>query len=287
MRIVTSVAAMQRLARQWRRRGARVGLVPTMGFLHEGHLSLIKRARQSVGPRGQVVVSIYVNPTQFAPTEDLSRYPRDFARDKKSCRDAGVDVIFAPNDRQMYPAGSADAFSTFVIEESVSSGMEGASRPTHFRGVTTVVAKLFNIVQADIAIFGAKDFQQAAVVKRMVRDLNFPLKIIVAPTRREPDGLALSSRNKYLTTAMRAQATVLSRSIQMARASVSKSKSISAEELKSVVKELVEREPDAELDYVEFFDPDTLIPVSRAASGTHMALAVFVGKTRLIDNGQL
>jgi pantoate--beta-alanine ligase len=287
MRIVTSIAAMQRLARQWRRRGARVGLVPTMGFLHDGHLSLIKRARQAVGPRGQVVVSIYVNPTQFAPGEDLGRYPRDFARDKLLCSGAGVDVIFAPGDRQMYPAGTAKAFSTFVVEESLSNSMEGASRPTHFRGVTTVVAKLFNIVQPDFAVFGAKDFQQAAIVKCMVRDLNFSLKILVAPTRREPDGLALSSRNKYLTGALRPQATVLSRAIQMARAAVSKSKSISAEELKSVVKELVEREPDAQLDYVEFFDPDTLIPVSRAGSGAHMALAVFIGKTRLIDNGEL
>ncbi len=284
MRIVTSVAAMQRLAREWRGRRTRVGLVPTMGFLHDGHLSLVRRARQAVGPRGQVVVSIYVNPTQFAPTEDLSRYPRDFARDKKLCRAAGVDVIFAPDDRQMYPANGAGAFSTFVAEESLSRGMEGASRPSHFRGVTTVVAKLFNIVQPDIAVFGAKDFQQAAIVRRMVRDLNFPLKIIVAPTQRERDGLAMSSRNKYLTGGLRPQATVLWRALQSARDAVKKSQTISAARLKADLKKLVESEPDARLDYVEIFDPETLVPVSQARRGMHLALAVFVGKTRLIDN---
>ena len=284
MRIVTSVAAMQRLAKQWQGRKTRVGLVPTMGFLHGGHLSLIKRARQIVGPRGQVVVSIYVNPTQFAPGEDLSRYPRDFARDKKLCVAAGADVIFAPDDRQMYPPKGAGEYSTYVVEESLSRGMEGASRPTHFRGVTTVVAKLFNIVQPEIAVFGAKDFQQAAVVQRMVRDLNFPLKIVVAPTCREPDGLALSSRNKYLIGNLRAQATVLWRAIQKAQADVRKSKSIPAARLKTDLKKFIECETDARLDYVEFFDPETLIPISKVTSGTHLALAVFIGKTRLIDN---
>ncbi|HZQ45672.1 MAG TPA: pantoate--beta-alanine ligase [Verrucomicrobiae bacterium] len=287
MRIVTSAAVMQRLAKQWRSQKARVGLVPTMGFLHEGHLSLIKRARQRIGPRGQVVVSIYVNPTQFAPGEDLSRYPRDFARDKKLCHGAGANVIFAPDDRQMYPPNGTGAYSTYVVEESLSRGMEGASRPTHFRGVTTVVAKLFNIVQPELAVFGAKDFQQAAVIRRMARDLNFPLKIDVAPTRREPDGLALSSRNKYLTGNLRAQATVLWRAIQKSKAAARKSKAIPATRLKMELKKLVEREPDARLDYVEFFEPDTLTPVSKVTRGTQMALAVFIGKTRLIDNARL
>jgi pantoate--beta-alanine ligase len=287
MRIVTSVAAMQRLAKQWQSWKARVGLVPTMGFLHEGHLSLIKRARQMVGPRGQVVVSIYVNPTQFAPGEDLSRYPRDFARDKKLCQGAGADVIFAPDDRQMYPQNGAGAYSTYVVEEKLSRGMEGASRPTHFRGVTTVVAKLFNIVQPEIVVFGAKDFQQAVIIRRMARDLNFPLKIVVAPTRREPDGLALSSRNKYLIGNLRPQATVLWRAIQKAQAAVRESKAIPASRLKEDLKKFVEHEPDARLDYVEFFEPDTLSPVSKVTRGTHLALAVFIGKTRLIDNAKL
>ena len=167
MRIVTSVATMQRLAMEWNRRGVPVGLVPTMGYLHGGHVSLVRKARQRAGKRGVVVVSIYVNPTQFAPTEDLANYPRDLPRDKKLCRDAGVDVVFVPGDQQMYPAQQAAKFSTCVVEEILSRGMEGVSRPTHFRGVVTVVAKLFNIVRPDVAVFGAKDFQQAAIVKRM------------------------------------------------------------------------------------------------------------------------
>ena len=199
MRVIQSWRSMQRQALQWRRAGVRIGFVPTMGFLHDGHMSLVRRARKAVGPEGKVVVSIYVNPTQFAPTEDLAKYPRDLARDKQLCRNEGVDVIFLPGDAEMYPGQDAGDYSTYVVEERLSQGMEGASRPTHFRGVTTVVAKLFNIVQPDIAVFGQKDFQQAAVIKRMVADLNFPVQLIVAPTGREPDGLALSSRNKYLT----------------------------------------------------------------------------------------
>src|SRR5580765_1012051 len=175
MRIVTSVAAMQRLARQWQQRGTRIGLVPTMGYLHDGHLSLVRKARRCVGKSGKVVVSIYVNPTQFGPTEDLSRYPRDLKRDLKLCRAEGVDVVFAPSDAEIYPGKAEGQYSTYVVEENLSRTMEGASRPTHFRGVTTVVAKLFNIVQPGLAIFGAKDWQQAAIVKRMVADLNFPM----------------------------------------------------------------------------------------------------------------
>ncbi len=288
MRIVTSVTAMQRLAGRWQSRKRRVGFVPTLGFLHEGHLSLVRRAREIVGPRGCVVVSIYVNPTQFGPKEDLSRYPRDFARDKKLCRGAGVDVIFAPDDKDIYPQNGAGAYSTYVVEEALSRGMEGASRPTHFRGVTTIVAKLFNIVRPEVAVFGAKDFQQAAVVRRMTRDLNYPLKIVVAPIHREPDGLAMSSRNKYLLGNMREQAIVLWRSIQKARTTVRKStKPIPAGELKADLKKMIGSEPAARLDYVEFFEPDTLAPVSKVTRGTQMALAVFIGKTRLIDNARL
>ena len=279
---------MRRLARSWQRARMRVGLVPTMGYLHAGHMSLVHRARGLVGRRGQVVVSIYVNPTQFSPQEDLSRYPRDMARDARLCRDADVDVIFAPDDKQMYPRGEAGGFSTFVAEESLSRSMEGKSRPTHFRGVTTVVAKLFNIVRPELAVFGAKDFQQAAIVKRMVRDLNFPLKIVVARIRREADGLAMSSRNKYLVGDLRTQALVLSRALAQARAAVREaSRPIPAGRLKAELKQFIERAPAARVDYVEFFEPATLIPVPSVTRGTQMALAVFVGKTRLIDNTRL
>src|SRR5262245_52203058 len=164
---------MQRLSLRWKKQGQRIGFVPTMGYLHAGHLSLVKRARRIVGKRGKVVVSIYVNPTQFGPKEDFSRYPRDLKRDLKSCRAAGVDVVFTPNDGQMYAGKTDGGYSTYVVEESLSPRMEGASRPGHFRGVTTIVAKLFSIVAPDAAVFGAKDWQQAAVIKRMTRDLNF------------------------------------------------------------------------------------------------------------------
>ena len=290
---------MQRLARKWQRAGTRIGFVPTMGYLHAGHLSLVKRARQAVGKNGRVVVSIYVNPTQFAPTEDLSKYPRDLKRDLKLLRELKVDVVFTPSDAEMYSVGSSrcddrtaqravpTSFSAYVVEEKLSRTMEGASRPTHFRGVTTIVAKLFNIVLPDVAVFGQKDFQQAAIIKRMVNDLNFLVKIIVAPTVREADGLAMSSRNKYLTGDLRRQATILWRAIQTAKAAIKKSKSVSAAKLKADLKKLIESEPDAKLDYVEFFEPETLSPASKISRGTQMALAVFVGKTRLIDNARL
>jgi pantoate--beta-alanine ligase len=306
MRIVSTAAAMQKNALQWKRRGIRIGFVPTMGYLHAGHLSLVREARKRVGKKGKVVVSIYVNPTQFAPTEDLAKYPRDLKRDLKMCRDAGVDVVFTPNDKEMYPSGSGTgilpvnfrgkhagkmpaplSFSTYVVEEKLSRTMEGAARPTHFRGVTSVVAKLFNLVLPDVAMFGQKDFQQAAIIKRMVADLNFPVKIIVAPTVREPDGLAMSSRNKYLVGDLRRQATVLWRAIQKTKAAVRKSEGVSAAELRMHLKKMIKKEPDARLDYVEFFNPETLVPVAQVTHGTQMALAVFVGKTRLIDNAQL
>jgi pantoate--beta-alanine ligase len=307
MQIVSSVAAMQRLAKKWRRAGTRIGFVPTMGYLHAGHLSLVKRARQAVGKNGKVVVSIYVNPTQFAPTEDFSKYPRDLKRDLKLLRELKVDVVFTPSDAEMYPrwgeatdepnlanqsatAARGDArptnFSTYVVEEKLSLTMEGTSRPTHFRGVTTVVAKLFNIVLPDVAVFGQKDFQQAAIIQRMVADLNFPVKIVVAPTLRERDGLALSSRNKYLDAGQRSQAVILFHALQAAQAAV-KMKSISAARLKADLIKFITATPFARLDYVEFFDPETLQPVSQVKRGTQMALAVSFGKTRLIDNARL
>ncbi|MGA2240658.1 MAG: pantoate--beta-alanine ligase [Verrucomicrobiota bacterium] len=302
MRIVSSIAAMQQLAKKWQRTGKRIGFVPTMGYLHAGHLSLVREARKRVGKAGKVVVSIYVNPTQFGPKEDFSKYPRDLKRDFKLCREARVDVVFTPGDKEMYPTldcgdmsplskrrhvGALQDFSTYIVEENLSRTMEGASRPTHFRGVTTVVAKLFNLVLPDVAVFGAKDWQQAAIIKRMVADLNFPVKIIVAPTLRERDGLAMSSRNKYLAGDLRRQATVLWRAIQTARTAVKRSKAVPAVKLKADLKRLIESEPAARLDYVEFFEPDTLSPVLKATRGAHMALAVFVGKTRLIDNAHL
>jgi pantoate--beta-alanine ligase len=298
MQIVSSIVAMQRLALRWRRQGIRIGFVPTMGFLHAGHLSLVKHARKLVGKRGKVVLSIYVNPTQFGPKEDFSKYPRDLKRDLKLCRVEGVDVVFTPSDVEMYPGrgkqkaesrkrkAESDLYSTYVVEESLSQSMEGASRPTHFRGVTTIVAKLFNIVLPDAAVFGAKDFQQAAIIQRMAKDLNFPLEVVVAPTLREADGLAMSSRNKYLEGDLRTQAVVLWRSIQKAQATVKKC-AVSATKLKAELKKLIEVEPAARLDYIEFFDPETLVPVTKVTRGTQMALAVFVGKTRLIDNARL
>jgi pantoate--beta-alanine ligase len=288
MRILTSVTAMQGLARRWRRAGARVGFVPTMGCLHAGHLSLVARARRWVGRRGQVVVSLFVNPTQFAPQEDLAAYPRDLAQDIALCRRAGVDVLFRPTDRAMYPQRPGADFSTYVVEESLARGMEGVSRPTHFRGVTTVVAKLFQLVLPDVAVFGAKDYQQAAVVRRMVRDLNFPVRIVVAPTLREPDGLAMSSRNRYLAAGERPQAVALWQALQEARRAVrSARRSLPAGRLKAELKWLIETRPDARVDYLEFFEPDTLKPLNRVGRGAHLALAVFIGRTRLIDNGRL
>jgi len=274
---------MQRSALAWRRKGARVGFVPTMGYLHAGHISLVKRARRLVGPKGIVVVSIFVNPAQFAPTEDLARYPRDLARDRQLCREAGTDVLFVPDKKEMYPEG----FSTYVVEDKLSQNMEGASRPTHFRGVTTVVLKLFNIVMPDVAVFGAKDFQQAAVVRRMVKDLNVPVKIVIAPTVRERDGLAMSSRNKYLEGDLRAQAVVLSQALARAREAVGNGRAVTSSALRSELRALIERQPAARVDYIEFFDPETLEKVERVGRDSHMAMAVFIGNTRLIDNASL
>ncbi len=288
MRVVVGLGEMQRLARSWQREGLRIGFVPTMGALHEGHLSLVRQARRRVGVRGRVVVSVFVNPTQFAPHEDFDHYPRDLARDRALCRTAGADVVFAPRSTGMYPPPPAPPCSTAVVEEALTRAMEGAARPTHFRGVTTVVAKLFNLVLPDVAVFGAKDWQQAMVARRMARDLNFPLQVVVAPTVRESDGLALSSRNRYLSPDERRQATVLWRSIQWARRRVRASRRpIPAAELRRGVARLIAAEPAARVDYIAFFDSESLQPVRAARKGSHMALAVCVGKTRLIDNARL
>ncbi|MCU0788835.1 MAG: pantoate--beta-alanine ligase [Verrucomicrobia bacterium] len=286
MRVIADIHKMQSQAGRWLRQGIRVVLVPTMGCLHAGHLSLIQRARREAGRKGVVVVSIYVNPTQFGPKEDFDRYPRDLKADLALCRKAGVSTVFAPTDQAMYPGGSKERFDTYVVAAHLSQIMEGHSRPTHFQGVTTVVAKLFNLVRPVVAVFGAKDWQQAVILKRMVADLNFPVQMIISPIVREPDGLALSSRNRYLSPGQRGQATVLWRSLQHARKRV-RHGGVGAARLRSEVGQLVHEQPDARLDYVEFFDGETLVPVKTVHRGTHMALAAFVGRTRLIDNGRL
>lgn len=288
VKIVRTARSMQNLALQARGRGIRIGFVPTMGYLHEGHVALMKDARKRIGQQGLLVVSIYVNPTQFGPTEDLSRYPRDFRRDRRLCREAGVDVVFYPQDSEMYPGRSEGLYSTYVTEVALSVGMEGASRPTHFRGVTTVVAKLFNLVLPEVAVFGQKDCQQASIIQRMAKDLNFPVRVVVAPTRRERDGLAMSSRNAYLTPSQRSQAVCLSQALNLARQLVRASvRPLSAAVLTAKLQRLIDRAPEARVDYIAFFDPRSFQPVKRVGGGTHLALAVFFGKTRLIDNALL
>jgi pantoate--beta-alanine ligase len=288
MRIIGRIGAMQALAGKWRKAGLSSAFVPTMGFLHAGHVSLMQRARQLAGASGQVVVSIFVNPTQFGPNEDLNKYPRDLERDARLCRQAGVDIVFTPSASEMYPSAEDQAFSTYVVEEALANGMEGASRPTHFRGVTTVVAKLFHIVDPTVAVFGQKDFQQAAVVRRMIRDLNFRVRLVVAPTVREPDGLAMSSRNQYLSETERSQAVALWQSIQLARRLVRGSgKVLPPAAVHEKMMELMARYPAARVDYISFFDPISLKPVKTVARGTQVALAVLVGQTRLIDNARL
>ena len=287
--VIRSLQRMQSEALTWRRQGRRVALVPTMGYLHTGHMSLCDRARRTVGPQGIVVVSLFVNPTQFGPKEDLKAYPRDFASDQAACETAGVNLLFAPTSKAVYAQKELGNYSTYVVEESLSRGMEGASRPGHFRGVATVVAKLFNLVLPEVAVFGAKDFQQAAVIRRMTTNLNFPIKIIVAPTRREKDGLAMSSRNAYLDADQRTQATCLHRAIQAARKQVvfKHPKPIPAEPLRNHLHRMIESHPAAQVDYLAFFDPTTLQAVKQVRRGTQFALAVKVGTTRLIDNALL
>ena len=278
---------MQRWSQSQRRAGRRIGFVPTMGYLHKGHISLARQARQAVGKNGRVVVSIYVNPAQFGPKEDFSRYPRDLARDKKLCRDAKVDAIFVPSNEEMYPKEAGREYSTYVAEEALAKPMEGELRPGHFRGVTTIVAKLFNLVLPDVAVFGAKDFQQAAVIQRMTRDLNFPIRVMVAPTLREADGLAMSSRNKYLNAAERAQAVVLHQSLAAARKLVEEKGPVPAKQLRQAMEKVFKQAPLAKLQYIEVFDPDTLERVKTAQAGCQVALAAHLGATRLIDNATL
>lgn len=276
MRIIRSPTKMQKFSDRARRRGRSIGFVPTMGYLHEGHLSLIRKARKETD---LVVISIFVNPAQFGPREDYRRYPRDLERDMRLSRGAGVDVIFYPLVRQMYPEG----FVTYVDVEDLTCVLCGRSRPGHFRGVTTVVTKLFNIVKPEVAYFGQKDAQQAIVIKRMTKDLNMGIKIKVGPIVREPDGLAMSSRNKYLSTSQRRQALALKQALQKAKVMV-KSGEFDANKVKSAICEIIKKKKSAKIDYVSIVDPETLRGLKRIKKKTLIALAVWVGKTRLIDN---
>ncbi len=262
--------------REARREVGTLGLVPTMGFLHEGHLALVQRARAE---NQAVAVSIFVNPTQFGPGEDLGRYPRDLPRDLRLLEEAGVDLVFAPEASEMYPPG----FSTAVVVEDVTRGLEGAVRPGHFRGVATVVCKLFNIAQAERAYFGQKDAQQVVVIQRMARDLNFPTEVVVVPTVREPDGLALSSRNTYLGAGERAAAPVLFRALLSARSAWERGER-AAEALRRHVRETIAAEPLAQVDYVSVADPRTLVELDHVDDDALVSLAVRIGRTRLIDN---
>jgi pantoate--beta-alanine ligase len=253
-----------------------LGLVPTMGYLHEGHISLVRFARAECKA---VAVSIFVNPAQFGPNEDLSRYPRDLDRDLHLLEDAGVDLVWTPAPEDMYPPG----YQTWVEVEQVTLPLEGAQRPGHFRGVATVVTKLFNAVGPSKAYFGQKDAQQAAVIRQMTRDLNFPIEIVVCPIVREPDGLALSSRNVYLNPDERKAATVLNRALTAARAAYDKGER-SAGTLRRVMQEALASEPLARMQYVSCADYDTLQELDEVAGKALLSMAVFMGKTRLIDN---
>lgn len=276
MRIVSTVEEVREQVKEWRAEGFSVGLVPTMGYLHEGHKSLIDKA---VRQNDKVVVSVFVNPIQFGPTEDLATYPRDIERDAALCENAGAALIFHPEKENMY----FDDFCTYVDMGNLTKGLCGKSRPTHFRGVCTVVSKLFNIVQPDRAYFGQKDAQQLAVVRRMVRDLNFDLEIIGCPIIREEDGLAKSSRNTYLSAEERKAAVVLHKSLEKGERMLRGGEK-DAEKIKQAIREVILAEPLAKIDYVEVVDFDTLESVETADGEVLTAIAVYIGKTRLIDN---
>lgn len=274
--IINDIEEMRRLGESVRRKGQAICLVPTMGALHDGHLSLVDIAR---GKADFVVVSIFVNPTQFGPGEDFEKYPRTLEEDARKLESHGVSVIFSPAASMMYPAG----YATYVSVEGLTSGLCGRSRPTHFRGVTTVVTKFFTIVRPDYAVFGRKDAQQLAVIRRMNRDLNLGVDIIAAPIVREKDGLAMSSRNRYLNADERAQAPVIHRSLLDARARVENGES-NARTIAASVRSNIGTSPLAAIDYIEIVDPEEMTPVSNVSKGALLAVAVRFGNTRLIDN---
>ncbi|MFC1570559.1 pantoate--beta-alanine ligase [Candidatus Omnitrophota bacterium] len=277
MRIITKIEEMKEYSQNARSQGKRIGFVPTMGYLHEGHLSLVRAAREECD---EVIVSIFVNPTQFSPGEDLEKYPRDIERDKALLDEESVDVIFAPNPEEMYPEGLV---AEVKVDESLTQGLCGRSRPGHFEGVATVVAKLFSIISPDKSYFGQKDAQQALVVKRMTGDLDISVEIRIMPIIREEDGLAMSSRNTYLSEEERSQAKNLYRALKKSKKIISEGELTSSnikKEMESVISEGV----DTRLDYIEVVDADTLASLDSVKSNTLIAVAAFVGKTRLIDN---
>lgn len=276
MKIVETIQEVREQVKAWRKEGLTVGLVPTMGYLHEGHKSLIDRA---VAENDRVVVSVFVNPMQFGPKEDLASYPRDLDRDAALCEGAGASLIFHPQPEEMYH----DDFSSFVDMNTLTGGLCGKSRPIHFRGVCTVVAKLFNIVVPDKAYFGQKDAQQLAVIRRMVRDLSIGVTIVGCPIIREEDGLAKSSRNTYLSEEERKAAVVLSRSLKMGKKMIESGEK-DAEKVIRTIREEIETEPLARIDYVEIVDWGNLEPVTAIQGPILTAIAVYIGKTRLIDN---
>lgn len=276
MKIIATAEEMGRAVREERRRGRSISLVPTMGFLHEGHLSLVRLSRVAADI---TVVSLFVNPTQFGPKEDLNTYPRDFERDAAMLRAEGADYLFAPAAEDMY----ASEHRTFVEVRDLQDKLCGRSRPGHFRGVCTIVLKLFNLVQPDCSVFGQKDAQQALILKRMIADLNVPVRMIVGPIVREADGLALSSRNTYLNPEERRAARILSLSLAEARTLIEAGERDAGRVLVRM-RTLIEAEPTARIDYVEAVGPENLEPVSVLKNGTLIALAVWIGRTRLIDN---
>ncbi len=277
--VISDPRALSEWSAAEQRAGKRVALVPTMGFLHAGHLALVREARRRAD---RVVVSIFVNPTQFGPHEDFARYPRDLDRDLALLAPLAVDVVFAPEPAQVYPAG----FATYVVPEKLTDGLCGRSRPGHFKGVCTVVAMLFGMSRANLAVFGEKDFQQLQIIRRMTRDLWLPVEIIGHPIVREPDGLALSSRNSYLSPAERRDALALSRALTAVAAQFAAGER-SAEALVETAKSVLATARSARIDYVEIVDPETLAPLARIEREAVCALAVFVGRTRLIDNRRL
>ncbi len=276
MKIYATIPEARAAGRDARASRKRLGLVPTMGALHEGHLSLVHAAKAQCDA---VVVSIFVNPKQFGPTEDLAKYPRQFERDCALLEKENVDMVFAPSVEEMYAKGE----STWVTVEGLSDKLDGHSRPGHFRGVTTVVTKLFHAIEPDVAFFGQKDAAQVAVVRRMVRDLNFPVEIAVCPIVREPDGLAMSSRNAYLNPDDRQRALVLQRSLRWVEEKFRAGEK-NAARLAAGAKQVIADEPQVRLDYFEIVDPDTLDPVGRVTGKMLVAVAAYVGTTRLIDN---
>ncbi len=275
MKVVKKIDEVRKIASEWKAQGLSVGLVPTMGYLHEGHQSLIRRSTEN----DKTVVSVFVNPIQFGPNEDFASYPRDLERDIKKCKEAGADLIFAPEAEEMY----ADDFSSFVDMTGPTDELCGLRRPGHFRGVCTVVSKLFNIVTPDKAYFGQKDAQQLAVIRRMVRDLSFGIEIVGCPIIREDDGLAKSSRNTYLSIEERQAAVIISKSLNMGMEMIENGER-NAKKLIDAITAEIEKEPLAKIDYIKAVNADSIEPVETLSGRILIAAAVYVGKTRLIDN---